>query len=236
MLLVGDSWAAQAWRATAFRTALESRGLANHGVRGAVTTISGSTAEEWATPAFLALITEELTSHPTIDIVHLSIGGNDFIRQPPSSLLEAILSFAELLGNIQVVVSHIHQVRPDVRVAYAVYDYVATGHGYAFELGILALGVRIVALLEPRLFLLNNLGVLHHAFGYPGAFGPGERPLPGSVPWYFPFWGGDPRYPGSPQTFRDAIHPTDVGYVRLAEHAVDTFYAEWLTAPIPASE
>ena len=43
-----------------------------------------------------------------------------------------------------------------------------------------------------------------------------------------PLQGGDPAFPGHPDFFDDSIHPSDPSYVRLAEHAVDEFYAQFL--------
>jgi len=130
------------------------------------------------------------------------------------------------------VVEHIHDVRPEARIAYAVYDYVPAGDGFAFELGTLARAIRFQARAHPNYFLLNQLGVLHHEFGYPDRFGPGETPLPGGYPRYRPFLGGDPRVPGSLEIFDDPIHPTETGLIALAEHAIDEFYGEWLAPTV----
>lgn len=232
ILLVGDSWAARAWRSRAFRTALLHRGLPQFEEKGDVTAIGGSTADFWASAEGLARIESELEAYPTIDIVHLSIGGNDFIQSGATGPVDALPIFVSVLRDVRTVVAHIHAVRPEARIAYASYDYVNTGDGYALGLGVLASAIRLQARNDPRYFLLDNLGVLHHAFGYPGAFGPGETPLPGSYPRYRPFLGGDPRYPGTPEVFVDEIHPNDAGFVRLAEHAIDAFYGDWLAPTV----
>lgn len=232
ILLVGDSWAARAWRTRAFRTALESRGLPQFEEKGDVTAIGGTTASDWASPPYLERITEELEAYPTLDIVHLSIGGNDFLQAAPSSPLDALGILLRILEDTRTVVEHIESVRPEARIAYAVYDYVLAGDGFAFELGTLARAVRFQARAHPNVFLLNQLGVLHHEFGYPGAFEPGERPLPGGYPRYRPFLGGDPSFPGSPELFDDPIHPNEAALVALAQHAVDEFYGEWLAPTV----
>lgn len=232
ILLVGDSWAARAWQSRAFETALENKGLSRFVEKGDVTTIGGTTAADWATEPFLERITEELEANPSVDVVHLSIGGNDFLQSGASGGLEALPILAGILRDTRRVVDHIRSVRPEARIAYAVYDYVPAGDGFAFELGLLARAIRLQARSVPGYFLLNNLGVLHHAFGYPGAFGPGETPLPGGYPRYRPFLGGDPDFPGSPEVFDDPIHPSDAGLVRLAEHAIDAFYGEWLAPTV----
>jgi hypothetical protein len=232
ILLVGDSWAARAWETRAFRTALENMGFGEFGEKGELTAIGGTTSSDWATPPFLDRITGELEAHPTLDIVHLWIGGNDFLRAPPTNPIEALVILFRILRNTRTVVDHIHSVRPEARIAFASYDYVPGGGGLAFELSTLARAVRWRTRFVPSYFLLNQLGVLHHEFGYPGAFGPGERPLPGAYPRYRPILGGDARFPGSPELFDDPIHPNETALVALAEHAIHQFYGEWLVPSV----
>jgi len=226
ILLVGDSWVDQAFAAGAFDTALANRGFPSVSSEGSVTAIGGTTAAQWATAPFLALITSELAAYPTIDIVHLSMGGNDFLGAPPGTDIGVLA--AQILGDIDTVVSHIHGIDPAIRVTLASYDY--TPIGFNTEAGLLTQAVIDQAALVPNFWVINNLGLLHHAFGYPGEFLPGETPLPGSFPTYTPLLGGDPAFPGHPDFFDDSIHPSDPSYVRLAEHAIDEFYASFLTA------
>ena len=232
ILLVGDSWAARAWRTRAFRTALENKGIPQFEEKGDVTAIGGTTSSDWATAPYLDRITEELLAYPTLDIVHLSIGGNDFLQARPANLFDALVILLRVLCNTRTVVEHIHSVRPEARIAYATYDYVPAGNGFAFELGVLAIAVAFQAQAVPDYFLLNDLGVLHHEFGFPGAFGPGDRPLPGGYPLYQPLLGGDPSFPGSPDLFDDPIHPNETGLVALAEHAINEFYGDWLAPTV----
>ncbi len=232
ILLVGDSWAARAWRTRAFRTALENKGLAQFEEKGDVTAIGGTTSADWASPPFLERISEELENYPTLDIVHLSIGGNDFLQAGVTSPIEALPILLRILRNVRTVVAQIHAVRPEARIAYATYDYVVAGDGFALELGALATAIRFQARTDPSYFLLDDLGVLHHDFGYPGAFGPGETALPGGYPRYRPLLGGDPHFPGSPDLFDDPIHPNETALVALAEHAIDEFYGEWLAPTV----
>jgi lysophospholipase L1-like esterase len=230
ILLVGDSWAQQAWAARAYQTALVSQGLGQWEEKGDVTAIGGTTAAQWATAPFLQLITDELTANPQIDIVHLSIGGNDFLGAPPGA--DILVLAAQILADSQTVVDHILSIRPNARVSHASYDYIPAG--FNAEQGLLIQLLIDQAALTHRSFVLNNLGVLHHVFGYPGEFLPGQTPLPGGYPDYVPLQGGDPLFPGHPDNFDDAIHPNDASYVVLAEHAIDEFYAEWLAPPVPS--
>lgn len=83
ILVVGDSWTPA--MPSRIQSVLNGLGLGEYTAVGGSTTLGGTTAAQWASPSYLALITQELTDHPTIDIVHLSMGGNDMLGSSPSS-------------------------------------------------------------------------------------------------------------------------------------------------------
>ena len=231
ILLVGDSWVAQAWTAGAFTTALANKGLSQYQVEGGSTTIGGSTAAQWATQPYLDLITAGLQANPTIDIVHISIGGNDFLGAPPGS--DLLVIGAQILTDTQTVVDHILSIDSNLTVAQASYDYIPAG--FTNESAAITQLLINQASLTPRYFVINNLGLLHHVFGYPPNFSAGTTPLPGGYPSYTPLQGGNPAFAGDPAVFADTIHPNTAAYVALAEHAIDEFYMAWLTrAAVPA--
>lgn len=225
ILLVGDSWVAQAWSARAFQTALQNKGLDEFEEVGGTTTLGGTTAAQWATAPYLQLVTDALAAHPDVDIVHLSMGGNDFLGAPPGT--DVGLLSQQILADQQVVVDHILDLRPWARITIGTYDYTQNGALNAAQIWLAGQSIQATAQ-TPGWFTLNQLGVLHHVFGAAGLFGPGETPLPGNFPGYDPVGGGDPQVAGQPSQFRDTIHPTDAGYVALAEHAIDSYYAAWL--------
>ena len=201
ILLVGDSWVDQAFAAGAFETALQNKGLGQYSSEGAVSAIGGTTAAQWATAPFLALIDGELAAYPSIDIVHLSVGGNDFLGAPPGT--DILVLAAQILSDIDTIVSHIHGRDPTIKVVIANYDYVPAS--FNTELAIITQQMINQAAGTVNLFALNYMGVLHHAFGYPGEFAAGTTPLPGSYPSYIPLQGGDPAFPGHPDFFDDII-------------------------------
>ncbi len=227
ILLVGDSWASRAWDARAFRTALQNKGFDQIVEKGDATAIGGTKAAHWATPDKLETITSELSNNPEIDIVHLSLGANDYGFAPPGTHLPTLL--AEILADIQTIVDHILNVRPEARIVWASYDYLPLNLNA--ETAIVGEALALQALSTPNFFVLNNMGVLHHEFGYPDVFGPGETPLPGSYPQYEPRQGGDPDFPGSPEQFDDTVHPNVESLVVLAEYAIDKFYGSFLAPP-----
>jgi len=232
ILLVGDSWVDQAWSARAFQTALQNKGLGQFEEVGGATTIGGSTAAQWATAPYLALITNALAANPSVDIVHLSIGGNDFLGAPPGT--DLITLATQILNDIATVVAHIQSVRPGIRIAQSTYDYLPGGTFNTESAALSQLMINQAAGI-PDYFILDQLGVLQHVFGYPPNFAAGAVPLPGGYPGYTPLAGGDPAFGSDPALFDDAIHPSDPGYVALAEHGIDEFYEVWLlgAAPVP---
>jgi len=120
ILLVGDSWPMFLstglffWyydNGSAFRDILPQMGYGRWGDLGDRTALGGSMITEWSTnevryaPPYgwiglLDLIQRELTEYPTLDIVHLCLGGNDYMRGDFSAFIDYIpfqmqtLSFA----------------------------------------------------------------------------------------------------------------------------------------------
>jgi len=225
ILVVGDSWTPA--MLSRIQIVLDDLGLSEYTVEGDLTSRPGSTAAQWATPTWLGYITAELTANPTIDIVHLSMGGNDYLYALPLTPEEIAALVEQVFDDIDTVVAHILSIRPAARVALCSYDYVAD-QGHNDALGLFAQTALARTATNPNYFYINNLGLMHYAYGYSGEFGPGETPFPGGYPDYDPLMGGDPSLPGPPEALADAIHLTGEAYLVLAERCVNEFYADWL--------
>ena len=225
ILVVGDSWTPA--MVPCIQTVLDALGLSDCIVEGDVTTRPGSTAAQWVTPTWLGYITDELTANPTIDIVHLSMGGNDYLYAIPLTPEQIAALVEQVFDDIDTVVAHILSIRPHARVALCSYDYVADQQ-HNDPLGLFAQTAIARSAANPNYFYINNLGLMHYAYGYPAQFNPGETPFPGGYPDYEPLMGGDPSLPGPPDALSDAIHLTWDGYLVLAERCVNEFYADWL--------
>ena len=141
ILYVGDSWTQYPWsqEPPALREVL-SREYVIAAVGGEYEEVGdialhGATAADWDTPSLKQEITDKLNEYPTIDTVHMSLGGNDlnmwvagdFSSGHINSLVDTTTT------HIRNVIDHCLSVRPDVRVAICGYDYINLAEGYEFE-------------------------------------------------------------------------------------------------------
>ncbi len=251
ILVVGDSWAAGVAGFRIFEQVFEARGIEGVEVVGNKTAIGGSRADQWATnhQGKLDVLTSELEAHPTIDIVHLSIGGNDFLNHCfKNDITEATPEtrtekWEAICSDIEKIVERILQVRPGARVLLCDYDFLdpkKIGETYGLHAkGAPSTGEMNAALVElgrsklalarriDRLEYVQNYGLLQFHFGIEGMAEPKTVPFPGKPPDYAPFPGGNTEY-GSGVGMPDGVHPTPEGYFRIVENCFDPFYAVWL--------
>lgn len=240
ILLVGDSWAYLLFANRSFKQALEEAGLGEYEEAGLYTCIPGSTSKQWTNPEWLKRIDAELEKHPEIDIVHVSLGGNGFLRQWHGGMPEAERDalFQGITDEIEVVVQHILSIRDDLRVTINNYDYVNdTNNSTVPELnraGMVLSGMkRDLAQRLDRVEYIHNYGLMQHHFGIPGVAAPGEVPYPGQAPDFQPWPGGNDEYGNPKEAMLDKIHLSPEGYHVLAKHCVDVLYKKWLSdAPL----
>ena len=254
VLVVGDSWAQYIWEQRTVRKALSRAGHPGLTERGALTAISGSTAAEWASPTFLALITAELAAYPTIDVVQLSIGGNDLLGNWNASWTAAqeLALMQQVQADTETVVDHILAQRPGLQVVILGYDYPnfqemapifsidwflwlylgspspsRMGHALAeFETF-----RRDYALAEPQVDYVHALGLMQWWFGYPLYNAPPfAAPYPGQAPTYLPFPGGSPNHPSPPAALTDSFHLNVDGYKVLVGNATYHVYKPYFDA------
>jgi hypothetical protein len=248
ILVVGDSWGAFMQLFRCFDVAMpDYPGLNGSGQRGQRTTLVGGRASEFDTPGVLQVIQDELLSYPTIDIVHLSLGGNDVLLDSgwtPSMPPDQVQAMIDAVNaHTESVIDYILAIRPNLRVALCGYDFVNHVMGGAtiqqvnavfvqFEQSRLALAQR-----KPRVFYVHNLGLMQYYYGIPLAvppIPPRQVPMPGGYAEnYVPMPGGDPNYATPLEALMDQdIHLTMQGYDILAHRCIDEFYGTWLSSPV----
>ncbi|MEM1205169.1 MAG: SGNH/GDSL hydrolase family protein [Acidobacteriota bacterium] len=246
VLLVGDSWSEFMWIDRSMRDVFAANGRPDIVEKGDETAISGSTAEEWAQPSELQRITDELDANPTIDVVQLTIGGNDFLAgQPgggwyagiPPAELEAL--YGRIVGDVTTVLDHVLAHDPDLTVVVSLYDHPnfvdSLGGLLAFlcvpkwnELGQptpeqintagMDLQERLTTLVasRPRTNIVDHTGLMQFVYGFPPDDPPGTLLPP-----------GDLTRPSPIEAMRlqsDCFHLRADGNGVLAQNLWDSFY------------
>jgi hypothetical protein len=222
---------------------------------GHVTAIRETGVEEWITQPFRTLIPQELAAHPTIDVVHLQVYGNDFLRAWNAQMTpnEEQVLYTRIADGYEDLVTYILGVDPNIQILIAGYDYlnmdelpqqnpndflVWQGLGFPtpqrLNEAFFDLSVEVLSRVQTdsRVHFVNNTGVMQYAFGYP-SLGIARRslPLPGNLgSGWQPALGGDPSLPSPPQAMFNSIHLNGTGYDALAFHTAVRFYGAYFDA------
>jgi len=251
VLLVGDSWAQFIWFDGSLRARFAAEGHPDVWEKGDVTAIGGSTAAEWAQPGRLQLVADELAANPPIDLLQLTIGGNDFLagisgggwhtglsQVQEEALLDAIMA------DIETVLDFALGLDPTLEIVLSFYDYTNFVETLSGPLGgsctstwenlgsptpleINQAQIRFVdraeaiVMARPRVRLVRHSGAMQAHFGYPAQ---GIAPGELTPP-------GDPTLPSPPEAMRffgsDCFHLNPEGYDVLAANLWEGFYSDF---------
>ena len=271
ILVVGDSWAAplvpnppnNCAGSSIFDTVLAENGLSAYTVRGENTAWCGSHAAEWARTEVVAnapclpRLLGDLEAHPEIDIVHMVIGGNDF-HNTIATHLDSIRGLSDelrrfhfwepIVEDIRIMIEGCLNVRPDIKVVLAGYDYFDHLRASGDPLNYTALGalsreeyiawftelgamkrelvrtLRALPAYENRVEYLQNWGILQYYYDET----PNSVPYPGQAPCYYPFPGGDPARTIPEICTFDGIHLYEPYYRAMLQNAIEKYYSRWL--------
>lgn len=217
ILMVGDSWAQSIWAPGLMDKALAKAGFPEATAVGATCALGGTRAEQWVMPEYRNKITEALAAHPTVDIVHLIIGGNDVLRHIKEQNVYDLWSPEKrtrewdiIARNIKSIVNFCLEQEQIRHVVLAGYDYLnpATAKkvfallGQNFDFGGMsqeqvnkcfiehAERKRDLALEIERCTYIHNLGLMQYHFREPA-----DAAHPGGPPDYPSFPGGNPALP-----------------------------------------
>jgi lysophospholipase L1-like esterase len=254
VLVVGDSWAAfmtHAMTGEIFQHTLKKQGYEEvEIVATEKTAVPGSRAAQWASnhKGKLDDLKQTLAANPTIDIVFVVIGGNDFLREAIKTNLSNLTAddrarlWAGVRTNIQTLVDAILAVRPGLKVVLCDYDYLNLAeaarspmkqsfNGIAqsdFNRYLVDLGREKRALAEKssRCLYIQNWGLMQYQLGDPEQkYEAKAVPYPGGPPAFDPYPGGDPIKPGPAKAFdqgalNDGIHLNPEGFRLIIENAL----------------
>jgi len=219
VLIVGDSWTAGIWAVNAMDEVFEEYGLTHIGSEGTLTAQSGSKAAQWANETtFKNYIIDSLIAYPTIDTVHLVIGGNDILsRIKDTDVYSGIASLQRegwwdtIQNDVQTIVNFCLAFPQIEHVVINDYDYLnrttaelvlGTLFGQDADFGgmsqeqvnnaFLTVGQRKmnVAQNTPGCEYVQNWGIMQHHFQLPAGV-----PFPGAAPLYTPYPGGNKAFP-----------------------------------------
>ncbi len=225
ILVIGDSWGVAAGPAL-------QKVLIDNGSAGTVASIAegGETAENINTPQWLAKITAALEENPDASLVHLSLGGNDFLGQWNAFIgkEQEDQLIADVIEDISSIVDHILGERPEIRIFWSSYDYprpLIIGSPEEVNKASMRFSVEAQTLAESKgdsLSYGDFNGLTQVVYGFDGVqtspfdpdfvIPPGDPSLP------------DPQYPGPAVAYLDAIHLTPEAYLVLAQSQYQDFY------------
>jgi lysophospholipase L1-like esterase len=245
VLIVGDSWAEEMWLDGAHEVVFSSNGLGRWSALGTTTTESGSTAAQWRQPDQLQRIGDALAANPDIDIVQLTVGGNDFLDAWSTTLPEAQVDTLQqaILADLQTITDYILAQRADIEVLLSFYDYPNFRDTRSGLLGLLfctplwnqlgqptptqlnAAAIDFVDLYagiaaqQPRIHHVRHFGLMQSRYGI-DQLPPGQLQPP-----------GDPLLPSPLAAMRDraglgrdCFHLAPEGYDTLVQNLVDGYY------------
>ncbi|HOQ31162.1 MAG TPA: SGNH/GDSL hydrolase family protein [Candidatus Hydrogenedens sp.] len=247
ILMVGDSWAWFMYLNRSLRDALEDMGLGEYEEIGIFTTVPGSEASQWVNPKWLEQVRKELDNYPTIDIIHLSVGGNDFLNNwridMPPEAKEAL--FQQVVRDTETIIRALLDMKPNLHVALIEYDFINKSRGKArcqeLNMAGVELSRRRMEMCKniDRCFYIQTYGLMQYHFGVANDIPPHTVPLPGQYPDYKPFPGGNPDYCNDTKAMMDNVHLSSEGYYYLAKYCIEVIYKQWLTnvnTPITVSK
>lgn len=229
VLLVGDSWAWFMNTEATINNVFKTWGFSDFRyVSNATLAVNGAQTDDFMQAATQAEILHQLTINPTIEVVHLSIGGNDFLGDWKVSMTQGQVDTLEnnVFERLDSVIRFIKTCKPGIKILWSGYVYpnfgevIPTGGGanhpfYGTWEGMeFPTFIQINTLLnsvstrmqtyvnnDPQLAFVPCTGLMQYIYGQNPALAvaPGGTYPAHSVPMPL----GDPNYPSPKAAMRD---------------------------------
>jgi hypothetical protein len=230
ILLAGDSWAFFMNTDRTFNNVFKKWGFSNYTfVSNTVLSENGADTHDFLTATKLNEIKSQLHQNPSIEVVHLSIGGNDVLGDWkvswPQSKTDSLKSAVE--QRLRTIIDSIKSFKPNIHIVWNGYTYpnfeevikdffFPTQHPFystwqkmefpTFQqintiLNDFSATFENYAATDPRVHFVNATGILQYTFGQtvPLGVAPGGTYPPFSVP----LPAGKPDYPSPKNSMRD---------------------------------
>lgn len=263
VLILGDSWAAFCWQFDSHNTIFDKYGLSDikaYSTGAAISNTgptdlsqSGSEARNYLTPVKRTAIQSAFSANPDIEIVHLSLGGNDFLGDWDTTWTQTQVDNQTLvvMDSITSIINFLRTIKPSLKIFLSGYDFSNfaeaingnTSHPFYaswnnmlkprfIQINTLLANVnakfQTYAQAGTDIHFVNNMGLMQYVYGQttPLLVAPGGTYAPKSVP----FPGGNLNYP-SPLValntyfaFKDAFHLNSDGFKYFIDNQVKNYY------------
>jgi len=236
ILLVGDSWAFYMNVDGTINNAMRKWGHSGYKyITNSTIAFNGAETKDLLQPNRLAEIATQLTNNPSVEYVHLSIGGNDVMGDWKVSFTEEqTIELRDTVRNrIHRLMTYIKDVRPGIKILWSGYTYpnfsevltttpLGTNHPFYgtwqkmefpdiatinAQLNMFSALVDSMAATDPQVSFVNATGLLQYTYGQTSPLGiaPGGTYPAFSVP--LPL--GDPNYPSPKGSMRNYLLTID---------------------------
>lgn len=230
VLLIGDSWAFFMSVDQTINNVFRKWGHSNYTyVTNTVVSENGAETDDFLRQDKQDEIVRLLNENPTIEVVHLSIGGNDVLGDWKVSFTQAQTDSlkAAVEARLLQIIDFIKSVKPGIRILWSGYVYPNFGevietsplqNNHPFYgtwermefptfiqlntiLNDFSAEVEAYADTDPQVDFINCTGLMQYTFGQntPLGVAPGGSYAPGTVP----LPAGDPNYPSPANSMRD---------------------------------
>ena len=126
IMLIGDSWAFFMFTDGTFDNVLDHWGMTQKRYfTNATLSVSGARTEDFLEEARMNEIENQLNSQPSLEVVHISLGGNDFLGNWNVDFTEDETNALsdETFDEMTTLIDFIREVRPGIQIVFSGYMY-----------------------------------------------------------------------------------------------------------------
>lgn len=248
LLVVGDSWAEEQWEDGSHARVFAQHGLSAIGIYGDSTTESGSTAFDWKQASYLQRVDAALQTHPDVDTVQLTVGGNDFLDVWHTSMTAGEIETLTnaILFDLHLIIDYVLASDADIEILLSLYDYPnfrdtlgglggwfaceprwqGMGGPTPLELNGVAIdlveSIASLAASDARVHYVDHFGLMQNFYGWPDdGIPPGSITPPGLIDEPSPYDAMRRHFFGLAV---DCFHLRPEGYDVIVENMIDRFF------------
>lgn len=261
MLVLGDSWAFFSWSNNSYNENMDRFGLSDYKTYSTATlSANGTKASNYFTVDRIQELTDALNDNPSIEYIHLSLGGNDILGtyNVNNTSAQNQQDYDTLLADIKNGIDILHNINPNLKILLAGYDYpnfeetidnfpISSQHPFydkwsdmgqpnftqlnAVLIEVTDLFIDSAAVWNNVAFV-NNLGLMQNTYGQSSPLGvaPGGTYTAGSLS----VPGGLPDYPSPTQALNfggvDSFHLSNGAYENFIKRHFKEYYWNELRA------